>query len=156
MTKSIDISFFSKNSWNHEREIDSFSSWIAKVDSFESWSKLIKKKFWVFSLSLIHIDGGSVNEPISLILDDFFDGRMAMADIHLSIIWLQVKIAVTLMVEKVLHVTLGNDEWIFVVSLIEIREMLQPFGNDLIGITGKGLRSVVGGRKLESGEQPSK
>lgn len=60
------------------------------------------------------------------------------------------------MVEKVLHVTLGNDEWIFVVSLIEIREMLQPFGNDLIGITGKGLRSVVGGRKLESGEQPSK
>ena len=97
-----------------------------------------------------------MNESISLILDDFFYGRMAMTDIHLTIIRLQVKIAVKLVVEKVLHVTLGNDEWIFVVSRIEIREMLQPFGNDLIGITGKGLRSVGGGGKLESGEPPSK
>ena len=59
------------------------------------------------------------------------------------------------MVEKVLHVTLGNNNWIIVVSLIEVGEMLQPFGNDLISIASKLLRSVGYGGKGESGEQPS-
>lgn len=149
MAEAIDVLFFSENSRNHEWEVNGFSSWVAKVDSLKSRSKLVQKKFGILSLSLIHIDGGGVDQFSSLVLDDLFDGGMVVADIYLTVIWLQVKITVALVVEEVLHVSLSNDEWGFVVGLIEIWKMSQPLGDNLLSVTSEWLGNMGSFWELE-------
>lgn len=90
-----------------------------------------------------------MDESASLVLDDLLDGGMVVADIHLTIIRFQVQITVALVIIEVLHVTLGDNEWSLVVGLVEIGEMLQPLGDDLLSITGEGLRGMGGLGELE-------
>ena len=59
-----------------------------------------------------------MNESSGLILYDFFYGGMAVSNIDLSIIWLQINVSVSFVVIEVLHVTLSDDQGSFVVGLI--------------------------------------
>lgn len=154
MTEPIDILLFSEDPRNHEWKVNSFSSGVAEVNSFKSRSELIQEQFWIFSLGLVHIDGGSVDEPSSLVLDDLLDGGMAVADIHLSIIRFQVKITVAPVIKEILHVTFSDNQWSPVVGLIKVREMFQPLGNDLLSIACEGLRGVGGLGELKCWKRP--
>ena len=82
-------------------------------------------------------------ESASLILNNFFNGGMAVANIHLPIIGLKIDISISIMVIEILHVSLGNYKRGFVMSLIEICEMFLSFGNDFLDIASEGLGNMA-------------
>jgi hypothetical protein len=94
-------------------------------------------------------------ESASLILNNFFNGGMAVANIHLPIIGLKIDISITVMVVEILHVSLGDHKWGFVMSLIKICEMFLSFGNDFLGIACEGLGGVCREGEMKRGEVPT-
>lgn len=84
-----------------------------------------------------------MNESSSLILDDFFYGGMAVSNIYLPIIGLEINISISIMVIEILHVSLCDNKRGFVMSLIEICEMFLSFGNDFLDIASEGLGNMA-------------
>lgn len=88
-----------------------------------------------------------MNESASLVLDDFANGRMVVADVNLSSVSLEVQVTIAFMIKKILKVSFSDYEGCFVVSRIGDREMLLSFGDDLIRFSSERLWFVTSGRQ---------
>lgn len=134
-------------------KVISLSSWVAKIDTIIITTKLLAQSLWIFTLPLAEIDGGSVSEARSLILDDLSDDGMWVSKSNSRYSWNEVDVSVSLMIIEILVVSLRDQEWLLVIVEIKVRHVSGPVFRDLViswASVGLGLMTYLG--ELERAE----